>query len=155
MSRNHQAEYAAVLDQVQVTATTVGEQGPAGRRGPPGPAGDAVTVRVGPLPLSGHSVVACNSEGELVPADSTDLSHHGAVLGVVADAHSPGEDAVVQTGFVLEHAGWSWAEGAVLVGIGGQPVQALPVGALFLQVIGRALSPTRILIDVQPPITIA
>ena len=31
----------------------------------------------------------------------------------------------------------------------------LPPGALFSQVIGQAVSPTRVLIDVQPPINLA
>jgi len=70
-------------------------------------------------------------------------------------AWSPGDDAVVQTGFVLEHSGWSWALGPVLVGLAGQLAQALPPGALFSQVIGEALSATRVLIDINPPITLA
>ncbi len=137
-------------------------------RGPPGSGSVAVlqsvdaptpvgetTVKVGPHPISGHSVVACNALGELVAADSTNPAHRGAVLGVVADAYSPGDDAVVQTGFVLEHSGWTWAPGPVLVGLAGQLAQAPPTGALFAQVIGQALSSTRVLIDINPPITLA
>ncbi|ABX36071.1 conserved hypothetical protein [Delftia acidovorans SPH-1] len=137
-------------------------------RGPPGSGSVAVlssvetcapigvtTVKVGPLPISGHSVVACDSAGELVAADATNPAHRGAVLGLVADAYSPGDDAVVQTGYVLEHAGWTWAPGPVLVGLSGQLAQAPPAGALFAQVIGRALSSTRVLIDINPPITLA
>ncbi len=134
---------------------TRGIPGPEGKRGPAGPAGDAITVKVGPLPISGHSVVACNAQGELIAADATNPAHRGAVLGVVADAYSPGDDAVVQTGFVLEHSGWAWAPGPVLVGLAGQLAQALPPGALFSQVIGEALSATRVLIDINPPITLA
>lgn len=134
---------------------TRGIPGPEGKRGPVGPAGDAITVKVGPQPISGHSVVACNAQGELIAADATNPAHRGAVLGVVADAYSPGDDAVVQTGFVLEHSGWAWAPGPVLVGLAGQLAQALPPGALFSQVIGEALSATRVLIDINPPITLA
>ena len=134
---------------------TRGVPGPEGKRGPVGPAGDAITVKVGPSPISGHSVVACNSMGELIAADATNPAHRGAVLGVVADAYSPGDDAVVQTGFVLEHSGWAWAPGPVLVGLAGQLAQALPPGTLFSQVIGEALSATRVLIDINPPITLA
>lgn len=134
---------------------TRGIPGPEGKRGPVGPAGDAITVKVGPQAISGHSVVACNALGELIAADATNPAHRGAVLGVVADAYSPGDDAVVQTGFVLEHSGWAWAPGPVLVGLAGQLAQAPPAGALFAQVIGQALSATRILIDINPPITLA
>ncbi len=134
---------------------TQGIPGPRGRQGPPGPAGGETTVRVGPAPISGHSVVACDAAGELVPADAVNPAHRGAVLGMVADAYSPGDDAVVQTGYVLEHAGWAWVPGPVLVGLAGQLAQAPPAGALFAQVVGQAISPTRVLIDVQSPITLA
>jgi hypothetical protein len=151
-----EAQDSVLVEQVQETEIVeLGQQGPPGRQGPPGPAGDAITVKVGPLPIGGHSVVACNAQGELIAADATNPAHRGAVLGVVADAYSPGDDAVVQTGFVLEHSGWSWAPGPVLVGLAGQLAQALPPGALFSQVIGEALSATRVLIDINPPITLA
>lgn len=151
-----EAQDSVLVEQVRETEIVeLGQQGPPGRQGPPGPAGDAITVKVGPLPISGHSVVACNAQGELIAADATNPAHRGAVLGVVADAYSPGDDAVVQTGFVLEHSGWAWAPGPVLVGLAGQLAQALPPGALFSQVIGQALSATRVLIDINPPITLA
>ncbi|WEL96950.1 MULTISPECIES: hypothetical protein [Delftia] len=151
-----EAQDSVLAEQVEeVEILAVAEQGPPGRQGPPGPAGGATTVKVGPLPISGHSVVACDSAGELVAADATNPAHRGAVLGVVADAYSPGDDAVVQTGYVLEHAGWTWAPGPVLVGLSGQLAQAPPAGALFAQVIGQALSSTRVLIDINPPITLA
>lgn len=151
-----EAQDSVLVEQVEeIEILAVAEQGPPGRQGPPGPAGGATTVRVGPLPISGHSVVACDSAGELVAADATDPAHRGAVLGVVADAYSPGDDAVVQTGYVLEHSGWAWAPGPVLVGLAGQLAQAPPAGALFAQVIGQALSSTRVLIDINPPITLA
>lgn len=133
----------------------VAEQGPPGIRGPIGPAGGATLVPVGPSPISGHSAVACNANGELIYADCTQAGHLGAVLGVVEHAYSPGDDAEVKTSFPLEHAGWTWAPGPVYVGAAGQLSQSLPMGALFCQVVGHALSATRVLIDLQPPISIA
>ena len=127
----------------------------AGPSGPPGPAGGAMPVPVGPTPISGHSAVAVNANGVLIPADCTLPTHLGAVLGVVAHAYAPGDAAEVQTPFLLEHSGWAWVPGPVYVGMGGQLAQALPPSALFCQVVGHALSATRVLIDLQPPITIA
>lgn len=139
----------------QTVVLAVGIQGVPGPRGRPGPAGGAALIKVGSRAISGHGVVACDAAGELVAADATNPAHQGAVLGMVADAYSPGDEAVVQTGYVLEHSGWAWAPGPVLVGIAGQLVQTPPAGALFAQVVGQALSPTRVLIDVHPPITLA
>lgn len=129
-------------------------QGPRGPQGIPGPAGGATTVMVGATPISGHTAVALDSGGLLIYADCTNPAHIGAVQGVVGNAYSPGDLAVVQTDFELVHAGWAFATGPVFVGTSGALVQVLPVGAVFAQVIGYALAPTRIRIDVQPPIVL-
>ena len=129
-------------------------QGPRGPQGIPGPAGGATTVMVGAAPISGHTAVALDSGGLLVYADCTNPAHIGAVQGVVGNAYSPGDLAVVQTDFELVHAGWSFVPGPVFVGASGALVQVLPVGAVFAQVIGFALAPTRIRVDVQPPIVL-
>ena len=129
-------------------------QGPRGPQGIPGPVGGATTVMVGAAPISGHTAVALDSGGLLVYADCTNPAHIGAVQGVVGNAYSPGDLAVVQTDFELVHAGWSFATGPVLVGLSGALVQTLPPGALFAQVVGFALAPTRIRVDVQPPIVL-
>ena len=129
-------------------------QGPPGPQGIPGPAGVATLVTVGATPISGHTAVALDSGGLLVYADCTNPAHIGAVQGVVGNAYSPGDLVVVQTDFELVHAGWSFSPGPVFVGASGALVQVLPVGAVFAQVIGYALAPTRIRVDVQPPIVL-
>ncbi len=128
--------------------------GPPGPPGPIGPEGGATLVTVGAAPISGHTAVALDSGGLLVYADCTNAAHIGAVQGVVASAYSAGAQAVVQTGFELVHAGWTFSPGPVFVGASGALVQALPVGAVFAQVVGFALAPTRIRVDVQPPIAL-
>lgn len=132
--------------------TVVVHRGGVGPDGPPGPAGGETLVTVGPVALSGHSIVAVNDEGKLIPADCTVPGQGGTVLGLLDSAYLPGAQAKVQTGYVLEHSGWNWAPGFLVVGVGGQPAQALPAGALFSQAIGKVLSPTSILVDLQPPI---
>lgn len=151
-----QPDDSVLVDEVEIIeVVSVAEQGPRGIQGIPGPAGGAVTFTVGPEALSGHSCVAVNGAGLLVKADSTDPTHQGAVVGLLANAHSPGEQAEVQTSYTLEHAGWAWAPGPIFVGAGGQLVQALPPSAVFSQVVAHTLSATRVLIDPQPPITVA
>ena len=128
--------------------------GPPGPPGPIGPEGGATLVTVGAAPISGHTAVALDSGGLLVYADCTNPAHIGAVQGVVGNAYSPGDLAVVQMDFELVHAGWSFAPGPVFVGASGALVQTLPPGAIFAQVVGYALAPTRIRVDVQPPIVL-
>lgn len=151
-----QPDDSVLVDEVEaVSVVAVAEQGPRGPQGVPGPAGGTTTVTVGVTALSGHSAVAADAAGLLIKADCTNAAHRGAVLGLLANAYSPGDQAVVQTAFTLEHAGWTWTPGPVFVGTAGQLTQALPVGAVFSQVVAHALSPTIVLVDVQPPITIA
>ena len=138
----------------EVELVELGEQGPRGIQGIPGPAGGATLVTVGATPLSGHTAVAMDADGLLIYADCTNPAHIGAVQGVIANAYSPGDLAVVQTDFDLTHAGWTFATGPVFVGATGALVQTLPMSAVFAQVVGYALVPTRIRIDVQPPIVL-
>lgn len=151
-----QPDDSVLVDEVEVVSiVAVAEQGPRGIQGIQGPAGGTTTVTVGATPLSGHSAVAVDAAGLLIQADCTNPAHRGAVLGLLANAYSPGDQAVVQTAFTLEHSGWTWSPGPVFVGTAGQLTQTLPVGAVFSQVVAHALSPTLVLVDVQPPITIA
>lgn len=138
----------------EVELVELGEQGPRGIQGIPGPAGGATLVTVGAAPISGHTAVALGADGLLIYADCTDASQLGAVLGVVANAYGAGDPAIVQTSFDLSHAGWAFTPGPIFAGAGGAIVQSLPPGAVFAQVLGYALSATRIHIDVQPPIAI-
>ncbi len=138
-----------------VEVLAVSEQGPRGIQGPPGPAGGATTITVGAAPLSGHTAVALDASGRLIYADCTDATQIGLVLGILAGAYAVGDQAVVQTDFDLVHAGWTFVTGPVYVGAGGALVQALPPGAVFVQVIGYATAPTRLRISLQPPILIS
>lgn len=148
---------AVVVSQPQPFSTVAvrGVPGPRGIQGLQGPAGDAITVTVGALPLSGHSVVSVDASGLLVKADSTDVAQRGAVVGLIANAYASGEQATVLTGFTLAHAGWSWTPGPIFVGAAGQLSQSLPPGAVFSQVVAHALSATIVLIDLQPPIALS
>ncbi len=151
-----QADGSVLVSESEVIeVVAVAEQGPCGIQGIQGPAGGTTTATVGATPLSGHSAVAVDAAGLLIQADCTNPAHRGAVLGLLANAYSPGDQAVVQTAFTLEHSGWTWSPGPVFVGTAGQLTQTLPVGAVFSQVVAHALSPTLVLVDVQPPITIA
>ena len=149
-------EVDVVLEQSEPEEIIITEavQGPPGPPGPIGPEGGATVVTVGAPPLSGHTAVAMDADGLLIYADCTNPAHIGAVQGVIANAYGAGDLAVVQTGFELVHAGWSFSPGPVFVGASGALVQTLPMGAVFAQVVGYALAPTRIRIDVQPPIVL-
>ena len=121
-------------------------------RGPPGPPGTVETFTVGAQMLSGHTAVAFDAGGLLIAADTTDRTQVGRIHGVVVNAYAPGTAAQVLNSTTMQHVGWAWAPGPILAGVGGALTQALPVGAAFRQVVGFALAPTIMRVDMQPPI---
>lgn len=143
------------VERARTSVITRGVPGPRGLRGEPGPAGGARLVTVGATPLSGHSAVAQDAGGLLVYADCTRPIPQGAALGLLSSAYQAGDDAVVQTDYDIEHGGWAWTLGPVFLGSSGALTQSPTVGAVFLQVIGWAVSAARIRIDIQPPILIS
>lgn len=122
------------------------------RQGPPGPPGGTVLHTTGQVAISGHTAVCIAADGTLAAADCTDPTHLGTVIGVTPSASAPGAPTAVQSSLSLVHAGWTFSPGPVFVGTAGALVQTLPVGAVFSQVVGFAVTATRIVIDIQPPV---
>jgi hypothetical protein len=135
---------------IHVVNATVGLQGP---RGPTGPAGGTVTNYVGAIALGGHMAVTLDSVGAMTVADCTQAAHAHGVVGITLGASAQGFEApVIKTGS-LEHLGWSFlADKPVYLGLAGQIVQVLPATALFVKVLGLAVTATRITVDFQPAI---
>jgi hypothetical protein len=106
--------------------------------------------------LSGHTAVAMNAEGLLIPGDCTDMTTIGNVVGVIANAYIAGSTVTVRVANTLDNLGWSWTPNApVFVGTNGSLEQTLPPGAKYAQVIGMALTSTKIHIKPQPAIVLA
>lgn len=129
------------------------EQGPPGPPGPAGAPGGALLVVTAGATLSGHMAVAYDSTGALVPASADDAAQLLRLVGITTGAVGAGLPATVQRQDVLDHAGWAFTPGQpVYLGLAGALVQAVPPGAAFIQVLGLALTPTRLLVGLQPPV---
>lgn len=102
--------------------------------------------------LGGHQAVALNPQGLAVRA-SADSPEHRFVEGLSTNSASTGEEvAVLRNGF-LDHTGWTFTpELPVFLGLDGGLTQTVPEGALFSKVLGFALTPTRVKIDLQPAV---
>lgn len=144
-----------------ITTVTVTELIEVSRRGPPGPPGPAgspggalVTGTAGAA-LSGHMAVAYDAAGDLVYASADEAAHAWTLAGVTTGAAAAGDEVTVQRNDVIEHGGWAWTpQQLVFLGLGGVLTQSLPPGAAFCSVLGVALSPTRLMLQLQPPIFI-
>lgn len=126
-----------------------------GLAGAPGPAGGAGAEYTAAAALSGHQAIALDSAGQAIYASADNPAHALAVAGISLGAAALGDPITVVSAGLVEHSGWAWAPGElVYLGTGGALVQTEAPGAVFLQVLGQALSATRVLVALQPPIVL-
>lgn len=137
-----------VIPPPSITSTIAGQQGPAG------PAGSTKTPYPAAVSVSGHAAMLADAAGLAAPADATVPAHLGAVVGVSLNAALAGATVIVQGSGLIEHSGWTWTPDLpVFLGAAGALVQVPAAGAVFLQVLGWARSPTRLLVSPQPPVS--
>lgn len=76
------------------------------------------------------------------------------VIGITVTAAIAGDDVSVMTSGKLSDPSWSWVAGPIYVGADGALTQTAPTTG-FVQEVARAISPTDIIINIQPPILLA
>lgn len=89
--------------------------------------------------------------GALSHPDIGNAAHAEQVVGIAETAASAGATARVRAAGRTDNPDWSWAPGPVYAGADGVLTQTPPTGA-WLLVVGRPLSPTALLVDIEPPI---
>lgn len=124
-----------------------GEQGPPG---PPGPSGGSTLQRTAGATLSAL-VVVYEDDDEVFALDKGDDAHIDQLLGLTVTAASIGNPINVQRTGAVDNSGWSWTPGRVYLGAGGALTQTPATGGNDV-LIGRAVSATRLLLDIQDPI---
>lgn len=124
--------------------------GPPGPPGEPGPAGGSTLQRDAGATLSAL-VVVYEEDGEVFALDKDDEDHIDQMLGLTVTAASVGASLNVQRSGVVNNSGWAWTPGRVYLGAGGALTQT-PASDGFDVLIGRAVSATRLLLDLQDPI---
>lgn len=143
-------EYLVALQQPEVHGTTLGEQGPPGRQGIPGPAGGAAVERQAGEALSALRAVY-ELDGQVFVLDYRDGAGIYLLLGLTLTAADAGGQVNVQRSGPLDDAGWSWAPGPVWLGADGALTQVAPVDG-FCVLLGAAVSGTRLILDFHQPI---
>ncbi len=103
--------------------------------------------------IIGGNVVKLLTNEQIMHASNNDLSAANEVLGVAVQSGTIGSEIkVIREGYMMD-TGWSWTPHQNLfLGLGGQLTQTY-TKISFMQRIGRAISPTEILIRIMPPIT--
>jgi len=147
-----EATVAVIVEQA-VSIVDVAQQGPAGAQGIQGPAGASNATYTAGGSVSGHQAVTLDSTSTLIYADAATPAHAWAVLGVSLNAAASGGAVEVARSGPVDHSGWAFTPGSpVFLGLAGALVQAVPLTAAFVKVMGVAVSPTRVVLDPQPAI---
>lgn len=142
-----------LLEPVQeLVLLTEAQQGPPGPAGIPGPAGGQVLQRKAGMDMSALLVVYEDLFGSVWPADPDAESDVLALLGVTVSAAEGGQPINVQRMGHIDDNAWQLQPGRrVFLGKQGRLTQEAPqVGYDVL--IGMAISPTRLLLNIQDPI---
>lgn len=141
-----------VVSGEEVLELQTGEQGPQGLQGPIGPAGGQAIGRVAGQTISALRVVYEGESGAVHPLDPADEAHIFSLLGVTLTAADAGLPVNVQRSGVVDDSSWHWAPGQrVYLGVNGA-LTAEPAEEGFHVLIGTALSPMRLLLNLQDPV---
>jgi len=147
--------FVLVVERKQVFAvvTAAGGQGPPGGRGQPGPAGGSAVERIAGEQLSALRVTY-EWAGVVRYLDLQDAAHIDQVAGITLNAVEQGEPINLQLSGPLDDAAWTWQPGPVWLGPAGTLTQTPPDDG-YLLFIGNAVSPTRLIINIDQPIALA
>lgn len=136
----------------EVVVLTEAQQGPPGPPGIPGPAGGQVLQREAGMDMSALLVVYEDLFDSVWPADPDVESHVLALLGVTVSAAVAGQPINVQRMGHIDDTAWQLEPGKrVFLGRQGRLTQEPPQGGYDV-LIGMAISPTRLLLNIQDPI---
>jgi hypothetical protein len=125
-----------------------------GIRGLRGEAAEAIVTKIAAINLGGHRVVFCSSAEEVDYADNENFAHKDLILGITTQAADEGDEIQIRTSGELTENGWNWQTGNLIYcGASGLLTQ-MPPQTGFLMVIGTAISPTTIFINLRQPITL-
>lgn len=104
------------------------------------------------IAISGHKAFVLNEFNKIIVASSDNLFHQ-YVIGITTAAADANAEVQYITGDILEHNGWTFTPGMpVFLGLDGEITQTIPPTAIFSKVIGLALTPTKINVEMQPAI---
>jgi hypothetical protein len=115
-----------------------------------------------PLPadvtrMAGETVsalkVVYELDGQVFPLSADDAAHIDLLAGITTTSATTSEDVVVQRLGTIDDAGWSWTPGRVWLGLAGVLTQIPPLTG-FDVLIGNAVSATRLILNIQDPVTL-
>lgn len=111
------------------------------------PISDDITLVAGEN-LSALRAVTSNSSGQAVYA-SNDTLANAQVVGITNAAATSGANATIKISGILTDANWNWTKGTVYLGTNGALTQTVPTSGSIVVHVGKALTATQLLIDID------
>lgn len=137
---------------IQEALITTVSSGITGQRGP---SGGETLQKYSLVAISGHKVVISSGNDEISYASNNVLDHQFRVVGITLNSASIGFPIEVRQFGEITEPSWSFSVGPVFLGVNGELTQVPPVSpAVFSLIMGYALSPTTINVNIQSPINI-
>lgn len=102
--------------------------------------------------LSALRAVTSNGLGQAVYASNATLSD-AQVIGVTYTSANTGSSVTIVSSGLVSDPAWSWVKGPVFLGANGTLTQTAPTGGAIIVYIGRALTATQLLVDIDITIT--
>lgn len=99
--------------------------------------------------LSALRAVTTDGSGNAVYASNDTLSN-AVVVGITETAANAGGAVSVRTAGVVEDSSWTWTKGPVFLGINGTLTQSAPTAGAIVVQIGRAITATKLQVDIEP-----
>lgn len=105
--------------------------------------------------LTYPQVVAVDGAGNAYPPDLSMGADVSRIMGVTLNAATTGNPVRISRLHMFTESAWSWAPGRIYcTTTGGALTQAVPASPSAVVEVGRALTPTTVLVNVQPAILI-
>lgn len=116
-----------------------------------GTAGSFLSMTAGAA-VSALRVVRANGAGEAVYADHA--TGYDGVVGITTTAVSMGALVTIQYGEALSDGSWAWTPGQpIFLGVNGVLTATAPSSGAVVRV-GRAVSATKIIVEIEQPIVL-
>lgn len=110
------------------------------------------TTLVASTSLSALRCITTDGSG-LAKYATPDSLANALVIGISTTAANTGENITIKTSGQLTDANWSWTKGAIYLGSNGTLTQTAPAGGNIIVHVGKAITATTIIIDIDTIIT--
>jgi hypothetical protein len=110
-----------------------------------------VSLSCGEMILEGYAVKT-NSLGQAIRCSANNLTHLNTLIGIAKQTGNIGDVIAIAEDEFFTNTAWTWVpDKPVFLGANGTLTQST-TGLLFVQQVGVALSPTKIVIRISQPI---